>query len=96
LSAAETEIGTASATTLLSDHRRLIGDVRSALNWAFSPGGDASVGVALTATSVPLWMQLSLMEECRGRVERALAAIAAGSGRDAEREMQLHAALGTC
>jgi hypothetical protein len=35
------------------------------------------------------------MEECRGRVERALAAIAAGAGRDARREMQLHAALAT-
>src|SRR5207237_9296400 len=34
-----------------------------------------------------------LMGECRGRVERALAAIAAGAGRDARREMQLHAAL---
>ena len=40
-------------------------------------------------------MHLSLMEECRGRVERALAAIAAGAGRDARREMQLHAAVAT-
>jgi hypothetical protein len=38
-------------------------------------------------------MHLSLMEECRGRVERALAAIAAGTGRDPRREMQLHTAL---
>ena len=38
-------------------------------------------------------MHLSLMEECRGRVEQALAAIAAGAGRDERREMQLHAAL---
>jgi predicted ATPase len=47
----------------------------------------------LTAAAVPLWMHLSLLDECRGRVERALAAIAAGAGRDARREMQLHAAL---
>jgi hypothetical protein len=33
------------------------------------------------------------MQECRGRVERALAAVAAGAGRDPLREMQLHAAL---
>jgi len=39
----------------------------------FSPGGDASIGGALTAAAVPLWVHLSLMEECRGRVERALA-----------------------
>jgi tetratricopeptide (TPR) repeat protein len=51
--------------------------------------------VALTAAAVPLWLHLSLMEECRGRVERALAAIPAGVGRDARHEMQLHAALTT-
>jgi predicted ATPase len=33
------------------------------------------------------------MEECSGRVERALAAIGAGAVRDPRREMQLHAAL---
>jgi hypothetical protein len=34
------------------------------------------------------------MEECRSRVEQALAALAAGANRDARREMKLHAALG--
>ena len=71
-----------------------IDNLRAALDWAFSPDGDASIGVALTAAAVPLWMHLSLMDECRGRVERALAAIAAGASRDARREMKLHAALG--
>jgi tetratricopeptide (TPR) repeat protein len=51
--------------------------------------------VALTAAAVPLWLHLSLMQECRGRVERALAAIPTEAGRDARREMQLHAALAT-
>jgi hypothetical protein len=50
--------------------------------------------VALTAAAAPLWSPLSLLDECRGRVERALAALTAGSGRDARREMKLHAALG--
>jgi predicted ATPase/DNA-binding winged helix-turn-helix (wHTH) protein len=71
-----------------------IDNVRTALDWALSPAGDASIGVALTAAAVPLWMHLSLMEECRTRAERALAAIAAGANRDARREMQLHAAVG--
>src|SRR5580700_2802418 len=79
----------------LADYVQRMDNLRAALDWAFTPGGDASVGVALTAAAVPLWMHLSLMEECRGRVERALAAIAAGAGRDARREMQLHAALAT-
>jgi hypothetical protein len=39
-------------------------------------------------------MHLSLLEECRGRVERALSALAAGANLDARREMKLHAALG--
>jgi predicted ATPase/DNA-binding winged helix-turn-helix (wHTH) protein len=58
----------------LKDNDRGIDDVRSALNWAFSPDGDATVGVALTVASVPLWLELSLVHECRACVERALAA----------------------
>jgi predicted ATPase len=92
---AELELETRPAAEWLAAYGRRIDNLRTALDWAFSPGGDASIGVALTAAAVPLWMHLSLMEECRGRVERALAAIAAGAGRDARREMQLLAALGT-
>jgi predicted ATPase len=51
------------------------------------------VAVALTAASVPLWFRLSLMEECHGRVERALAALQPGSSRDACREMHLYSAF---
>jgi predicted ATPase/DNA-binding winged helix-turn-helix (wHTH) protein len=90
---AEAEAGTRPTDEWLADHVPRIDNLRAALDWAFSPAGDASIGVALTAAAVPLWMHLSLMEECRGRIERALAAIAAGTGRDARREMQLHAAL---
>jgi len=38
-------------------------------------------------------MQLSLLEECRGRLEKALAALRAGANEDARTEMKLHAAL---
>jgi predicted ATPase/DNA-binding winged helix-turn-helix (wHTH) protein len=77
----------------LTSHIPRIDDLRAALDWAVSPGGDASIGVALTAAAVPLWMHLSLMEECSGRVERALASIEAGTGRDSRHEMRLRAAL---
>jgi predicted ATPase/DNA-binding winged helix-turn-helix (wHTH) protein len=73
LSSAEREIGTASATTLLNDHRRLIGDVRSALDWAFSPDGNSMMGAALVDSSISLWLRLSLVSECRRWVEHALA-----------------------
>ena len=45
-----------------------LGNVRAALDWAFSPGGDGAIGVALTVASVPLWMHLSMMEECHAWV----------------------------
>src|SRR5262249_11224726 len=60
----------------------------------FSPRGDVSIGVALTASSVPLWFLQSLTVECRGRVERALASVAEGVSVAARHEMRLHAALG--
>jgi predicted ATPase len=91
---AEAELEWRPAAEWLADYGGQIDDLRAALDWAFSPSGDLSVGVALTAAAVPLWSHLSLLEESRGRVERALAALTAGSGRDARREMKLHAALG--
>jgi predicted ATPase len=92
---AEVELETRPAAEWLAAYGRRIDNLRVALDWAFSPGGDASIGVALTAAAVPLWMHFSLMDECRGRVERALAAIEAGAGPDSQREMKLLAALGT-
>jgi predicted ATPase len=82
------------AAEWLDDHGRHIDNLRAALDWAFSPEGDASIGVALTVAAAPLWMRLSLLDECRGRVERAIAALGVGEGRDARHEMKLHAALG--
>jgi predicted ATPase/DNA-binding winged helix-turn-helix (wHTH) protein len=89
---AETELETLPAPAWLASYGRQIGQVRAALDWAFSPAGAAEVGVALTVAAVPLWVLLSLMEECRGRVERALSGPA--DNRDARRDMQLYAALG--
>jgi predicted ATPase len=90
---AEVEWETRPIVEWLDDYVWCIDNLRAALDWAFSPKGDASIGVAMTAAAIPLWKHLSLMEECRGRVERSLAAIAAGAGGDVRREMQLYAAL---
>ena len=76
----------------LATYERQIGNLRSALDWAFAAGGDIELGVALTIAAVPLWAQLSLVGECRRRVERALAT---RPGRENPRHrMQLNAALG--
>jgi predicted ATPase/DNA-binding winged helix-turn-helix (wHTH) protein len=56
----------------LADYGRSIDDVRAALNWAFSSGANADLGTALTATSVPFWIHLSLVDECRRNRDRAL------------------------
>jgi hypothetical protein len=64
------------------------------LDWAFSPGGDGSVGVLLTAAAVPLWLRLSLLEKCRSRAKQALGALGAGGIRDPREEIRVYAALG--
>lgn len=48
-------------------------NVRSALDWAFSPTGDSALGIALTAAYVPVWLQLLLVVECVERIRQALA-----------------------
>src|SRR5712691_2179829 len=78
----------------LAEYGREIDNLRAALDWAFSPGGDASIGVALTAATVPLWMQLAMVEECSSRVEQALAWPGREVPIDARDEMKLQAALG--
>jgi predicted ATPase/DNA-binding winged helix-turn-helix (wHTH) protein len=90
---AEVESETRPTVEWLEDYVWCIDNLRAALDWAFSSSGDATIGVALTASAVPLWMHLSLIEECRDRVERALAAIAAGASQDQRREMQLQSWL---
>jgi predicted ATPase/DNA-binding winged helix-turn-helix (wHTH) protein len=77
-----------------ADYGREIDDVRSALKWAFSQGGDVSIGVTLTVAAIPLWMHLSLMDECRMCVERALASDRAKLRRSDRDEMRLYTALG--
>jgi predicted ATPase/DNA-binding SARP family transcriptional activator len=77
----------------LAVYGRHIDNVRTALDWAFSPSGDGSIGVALTTSALPLWFHHSLLLECRGRVERALASLAERPGQDRRREMQLRTAL---
>jgi predicted ATPase/DNA-binding winged helix-turn-helix (wHTH) protein len=91
---AEGEAAARPAGEWLADYVPEIDNLRTALDWAFSPGGEAAIGVALTAAAVPLWLRLSLLEECRGRAERALAALGAGASRDVRHEMKLHAAVG--
>lgn len=78
----------------LATHGRRIEDLRAAVAWAFGPEGDVHVGVALAASSAPLWFALSLMAEFRALAEQALAALQGAAGPDPRREMQLSEAYG--
>src|SRR3989454_4190090 len=58
---ADAELETRPTAEWVAAYRPQIGDVRAALDWAFSPSGDVGVAVALTAATVPLWTHLSLL-----------------------------------
>lgn len=74
-------------------HLRVIDDVRAALDWAFSARGDSALGVALTVSTIPVWLRLSSLEECRIRVQQALFTIDPGSHALDPYRMKLHTAL---
>jgi predicted ATPase/DNA-binding winged helix-turn-helix (wHTH) protein len=59
----------------LSGYASYIGNVRAALQWAFSADGDVSVGVELAAWAAPLFIGLSLLVECNRWCEWALAGL---------------------
>jgi hypothetical protein len=81
--------------TWLAVYSPQLDDWRAALDWAFSPGGDASLGVVLTVYAVPLWLQLSLTKECGQRAEQALRSLQDVPDADRRNEMELCAALAT-
>jgi predicted ATPase/DNA-binding winged helix-turn-helix (wHTH) protein len=76
----------------LSGYAPHIGNVRAALGWALSDHGDVAVGIELATSAAPLFIGLSLLGECRGWCERALAALDDAS-RGTRQEMILQEAL---
>jgi predicted ATPase len=79
------------AAEWIDSHRPLLDNVRAALDWGFSPAGDAALGIAVAVGAVPLWFQSSLMHECQERARQAISRLA--PGHDAGDDMRLHAAL---
>jgi predicted ATPase len=71
-----------------------IDDLRAALQWARSPEGDSRMSIELTASAIPLWVDLSLMAECRRHVQEAIARLPFLPDPDPRHEMRLQAALG--
>jgi predicted ATPase/DNA-binding winged helix-turn-helix (wHTH) protein len=76
----------------LSGYALHIGNLRAALEWAFSEHGDIAVGVELATSAAPLFVGLSLLAECRSWCEQALAVLD-DAGHGTRREMILQEAL---
>lgn len=59
----------------LQRYGRLMDDIRAGMDWAFSPDGDALLGVQLTVAALDLVNELGLVDEFRGRVDVAMEAV---------------------
>lgn len=78
----------------LAAYGRKIDDLRSALSWTFAGNRDIRAGVALTVAAIPFWEHLSLIEECRTGIARALKDDFAEFRSDRD-NIKLYTALGT-
>ncbi len=52
-----------------------IGNLRAAINWAFSGEGDPKVGVDLAAASASTWIGMALLTECRQWMAKAISCL---------------------
>ena len=91
---AEKSWETLPAAQWLSVYGRGIDDMRVAIDWAFSGIGELAIGLDLMIATAPLWFQLSLMDEYRERLQRALERITGLPLADPAREARLRIALG--
>ncbi len=71
-----------------------IDNLRAALTWAFGPEGDATIAVALAAASAPLWLEMSLLTECRDWMQAAIARLDDAGAVATRQELMLRTALG--
>jgi non-specific serine/threonine protein kinase len=81
-----------SAIDDLERYRREVDNLRAALGWAFSSGGDAALGVALAAVAADFWAAASLMPESCEWAGMAIAQIGDAAG--TRREMVLQCSFG--
>lgn len=72
-----------------------VGNVRAALNWAFSVEGDAKIGVELAAASAGTWMAMALLTECREWMTKAISQLDDASI-GSRQEMIIQSALASC
>ena len=76
----------------ISTHSSQLGSVRAALEWSFGPNGDDEIATRLAAASTQLFLELSLLIECRVWAERAIARLG-DQHKNSRREMEIYASL---
>ncbi|HWN77849.1 MAG TPA: tetratricopeptide repeat protein, partial [Bradyrhizobium sp.] len=80
-----------------ADERRALAthldDIRAALNWAFGPEGDLSLGVDLTSYSSSIWLSKALFAECHEWMTKAAAVASNKGGEPTEQQLLIYLAL---
>ena len=77
----------------LLGYARRLDNVRSALDWAFGPEGEALLGIELAAEALPIMYELALVEECRRWGGAALAALSSIAAPDPMLDVRLNTLL---
>lgn len=78
----------------IAEYKDDLSDVRAALDTSISEVEDAAISAELICDSLPFWMQLSLLDECRVRVSDILVKLRSSGSINASLEMRLQRALG--
>src|SRR5216684_184719 len=76
----------------ISTHSSQLGNIRAALEWSFVPNGDDEIATRLAAASTQLFLEMSLLIECRVWTERAIARLG-DQQKNSRREMEIYASL---
>jgi predicted ATPase/DNA-binding winged helix-turn-helix (wHTH) protein len=78
--------------TSVSTHSSQLGNIRAALEWSFGPNGDDEIATRLAAASTQLFLELSMLIECRTWAERAIPRLG-NLYKNSRREMEIYASL---
>jgi predicted ATPase/DNA-binding winged helix-turn-helix (wHTH) protein len=91
---AEAGIAAAPADEWRATYGPAIGDLRSALDWAFSVEGDVTIGIDLAVAATDFWLAMSLFGECRDWGLRAIAIARFDAAEATRDEMVLRCGVG--
>jgi tetratricopeptide (TPR) repeat protein len=82
----------ATGLSAASTHSGQLGNIRAALEWSFGPHGDDEISTRLAAASTQVFLELSLLIECRVWAERSIARLG-DQHKNSRREVEIYASL---